>query len=72
MEKLLKELIELQKASIRLQKFAIVLMSETKADAAFAAHGGKPSKTQEAYAWRSVQQMRKTVERVAAGKGLLK
>lgn len=69
---LLREMIELQKATIRLQKFSIVLQAEALAYQSTAVRGGKPNPALDKIVVRAVQQMRKTVDRVAAGKGLLK
>lgn len=69
--KLLTELVELTKASIRLQKFAIVMASEAQAVRSFVAMGGGSQAALEKRVIKSVRQMRQTVERVAAGKGLL-
>lgn len=71
-ETLLRELIELQKASIRLQKFAITLQAEAMAYRVFAATGGKSAPALEKLVMRAVRQMRATVDRVQVGKRLPK
>ena len=70
--KLLRELIELQKASIRLQKFAIVLRAESIAHQVFAATGGKSAPALEKLVMKTVRQMRATVDRIEAGRKLPK
>ena len=70
--KKLDELIELQKASIRLQKFAITLQSEVVAYHSWAATGGKPSPAVERLMMKTVRQMRATVDRIEAGRKLPK
>jgi hypothetical protein len=70
--KKLDELIELQKASIRLQKFAIVLQAEAMVYRNWAATGGKPSPGIEKRCMKTVRQMRATVDRIEAGRKLPK
>jgi hypothetical protein len=70
-QKLLAELVEEQKTANRLRKFSIVLQAEALAVARFAAEGGGSTKALDTLVVRVVKSMRKTVERVAAGKGLL-
>jgi hypothetical protein len=70
--KLLREVVALQQASIRLQKFAITLQAEAMAYRVFAATGGKSAPALEKLVMRSVRQMRATVDRVQVGKRLPK
>jgi hypothetical protein len=69
---LLRELVERQRASIRLQKFAITLQAEAMAYRVFAATGGKSAPALEKLVMRSVRQMRATVDRVQVGRRLPK
>jgi hypothetical protein len=72
-EKLLEELIELQKASIRLQKFAITLQAEACSYlyGMATASAAKPGEV-EKRAMQAVKQMRATVDKVEKGKVLPK
>lgn len=70
--KLLRELVALQQASIRLQKFSITLQAEAMAYRVFAATGGKSAPALEKLVMRSVRQIRATVDRVQVGKRLPK
>ena len=72
-DKLLEELIELQKASIRLQKFAITLQAESSAYLYMIANAGDTKQAQvEKLAMKAVKQMRATVDKIEKGKALPK
>jgi hypothetical protein len=68
-ESLLGELIELQKASIRLQKFAISLQAEALVHASYPHQGDTKI---EKLTMKTVQQIRATLEKVEKGKALPK
>lgn len=72
-DKLLEELIELQKASIRLQKFAITLQAESSAYLYMLANANNAKQTQvERIAMKAVKQMRATINKIEKGKALPK
>ncbi|MBX7156405.1 MAG: hypothetical protein K1X91_15725 [Bacteriodetes bacterium] len=73
LESLLTELIELQKASIRLQKFAIVLAAENSVyQQAAVMVDEKSQKAISKTVVKAVQQMRATVDKIEQGKKLPK
>jgi hypothetical protein len=67
---LLRQLIELTEASIRLQKFSIVLQAESVAYQSANASGITSRAAVDRLIVKSVKQMRATVERVSAGRAL--
>lgn len=67
---LLRELIELQRQTIRLQKFQISLTAELVVYASWGASRLESIPALEKAVMATVRRMRKTVERVAAGKAL--
>ncbi|MFO0932965.1 MAG: hypothetical protein U1E39_09675 [Planctomycetota bacterium] len=69
---LLRELIELQRQTIRLQKFQISLTAELVVYHSWAASKFQSVPALEKAMMATVQRMRKTVEKVAAGKALPK
>ena len=67
---LLRRLIQLTEASIRLQKFSIVLQAEAVAYESAKASGVTSRAALDRLIVKSVKQMRATVERVSAGRAL--
>lgn len=68
--RLLRELVALQQASIRLQKLAISLQAEALTYLAHAATGGKSAPAVERRVLLAVKQIRATAERVERGRKL--
>ena len=71
-ESLLRQLAELMQASVRLQKFSIVLQAEALARQVATAAGATSPAAVDRLVVRAVKQMRATVERVSAGRALPK
>ncbi|MCC6572429.1 MAG: hypothetical protein IT462_01445 [Planctomycetes bacterium] len=73
LEQTMAEMLELQRASLRLQKFAISLQSECVVYLnAIATGADKKPAAIEDRVWKTIQRMRKTLEKVERGQALPK